>query len=342
MTSPFRLFSLPFVPLQQVLDNFGSQGIIILSLCSQRSKNIAVSYKGLSKDVQLQLMYSNSAFLGNEYTDIWEARDIQAVKGVRLPTLSSGKFQGVQYKIYEESLVTYWADRLTGLIKIGNYAREIFNRDIYQVRIGSKHAGDCRQLIEWTVDTQKSVEYFEYYDHGKTLDEDLNYLLENVKCSGYLSLSATPSYNYRPAKPPVFYLDDICIQYSFWIKQEDLLAMNCKSVRMGGATLTSQDFNVFLKHWMRGGCSKLKDFCVVLDGSINYATVLDGVEFIERGDDVERVYHIDEENTTKTIRGGFDIKRPNDNITATIRNGFEDRKRFGMFVWPDYGGNTCK
>ncbi|KAF1771435.1 hypothetical protein GCK72_003261 [Caenorhabditis remanei] len=340
MTTPFPLFSLPYVPLKEVLDNFGPHGIIILSLCSQRSKRIAISYKGPSKDTQLQLMYCNSAILANKYTEIWEAGDIQAIRGSPLPTLSSGQFRGVQYKMDEESLVTYWADRLTGLIEIGNYAREIFNRDIYQIRIGGKEAGDCRRLSEWTVDTQKSIEYLEYYDHGKTLDEDLNYMLGNLKCTGYLSLSAKPSQNYRPANPPVFHLDDICIQYSFWIKQEDLLAMNCKSVIMGSATLTSQDFNVFLKHWMTGACSKLKDFCVVVDNSIDYRILLDGVKFIKRGDDVERIYHIDKKNTKKKICGGFDIKRPNDNITATIRNGVEDRKRFWMFVWPDFGGNS--
>ncbi|EFP12253.1 hypothetical protein CRE_04211 [Caenorhabditis remanei] len=338
MSTPFRLFSLPFVPLKQVLDNFGPQGIIILSLCSQKSKSITISSRGLSKNVQLLLMHSDTAYLADENTTIWEARDIQAVRGSPLPTLSSGQFRGVQYKMDEELLVTFWEDELSGLIEIGSYAREIFNQDIY-VSIQGKHADDRRRLTKWTVATQKSIEYLEYYDHGKTLDEDLNYMLENVKCTGYLELYARPSENYRPAKPLVFNLDELKIIDSFWIKQEDLLAMNCMSVILRYSKLTSQDFNVFLKHWMTGGCSELENLCVFVDEPIDFEVVLHGVEFTEKGEDVERIY-VDEEESHYTIRGGFDIKRPEDNITATIRDGSEDRRRFWMSVWPDYAGNS--
>ncbi|KAF1771472.1 hypothetical protein GCK72_003298 [Caenorhabditis remanei] len=342
MNTAFRLFSLPFLPLKKVLDNFGPQGIIILSLCSQRSKSIAVSYRGPSKDVLLKLIYSHMGALSFEMTHIWKTEDIKKVGEARLPTLSNGKFRGVQFKMDGDCLVTYWEDKLTGLIEIGNYAREIFNQDISQVFIGGKYAVDYRRLIDWTMETQKTLEFFQFIEHEKTPDEDLDYILENVKCTGYLSLHATPSENFRPAKHPVFNLHEIFIHYSFWIKQEDLLAMNCKTVIMRGSKLTSRDLNVFLKHWLDGACSQLKELYVDVEEPINYEVLLDGVEFTERGDDVERVYHIDEENTKKTIRGGYDIKRPNDNIIATIRNGAEDRKRFYMFVWPDYAGNTCK
>ncbi|EFP12215.1 hypothetical protein CRE_04157 [Caenorhabditis remanei] len=329
MTTPFRLFSLLYVPLKQVLDNLGPHGIILLSLCSRRSKNLAVSYRGPSKNVQLHLMYGDSfGSLANDLTGVWEAIDIKNLGSVRLGTLPSGKFRDVQYKMDGDCLVTLWEDKRTGLIEIGNYAREIFNQDIYQVSIGDEQAVGYRRLIEWTMDTQKSIERF-YFGIKKTLDEDLDYILENLKCTGSLWLLARPSKNYRTAKPLVFNLNDIYICNSFWIKQRDLLGMNCKIITMHNSKLTSEDFNVFLKHWMSGGCSKLKQLLVFVKESINFESVLDGVEFIERGDDVERVLFVEEDRTPQTIRGGFDVKRSNVTATVFVSSG----NHFCMIVW---------
>ncbi|EFP12246.1 hypothetical protein CRE_04152 [Caenorhabditis remanei] len=274
-------------------------------------------------------MYGDSfGSLANDFTGVWEAIDIKNLGGVRLKTLSNGKFRGVQYKMNGDCLVTLWEDKLTGLIEIGNYAREIFNQDIYLVSIGDEHASDYRRLIEWTMDTQKSIEHF-HFVIKKTLDEDLDYILENLKCTGSLSLSAKPSKNYRTAKPLVFNLNDIYIRKSFWITQRDLLGMNCKIITMYNSKLTSEDFNVFLKHWMTGGCSKLELLLVFVEESINFESVFDGVEFIERGDDVERVYFVEEDRTPHTFRGGFDVKRSN--VTATVVGSAGDY--FCMIVW---------
>ncbi|EFP12204.1 hypothetical protein CRE_04208 [Caenorhabditis remanei] len=339
MTNPFRLFSLPFLPLKKVLDNFGPHGIIILSLCSQRSKSIAVTYSGPSKDVKLQLMYYNGIDLCHDFTDLINVDNVSYLEHLEdpiLPTVPIGKFRNVQYEMDGDCLVTYWYNELTGLTEIGNYAREIFNRDISQVSIGGADMDNYKRLIKWAMDTQGYIRDF-YFEPENTLDEDLDYVLENVKCTGCLSITAKPSENYRPAKPLVCDLDQLAIHYGFWIKQEDLLTINCRVVRMeGGSKLTSQNFNVFLKHWMTGGCSKLKLFHVSVEETINYETVLDGVEFIGRGDDVKREY-VNDENAVDIMTGGFDVKRQSDNITATIT---ESSKRFYMNVWPDFAGNS--
>ncbi|EFP12206.1 hypothetical protein CRE_04151 [Caenorhabditis remanei] len=306
MTTLFPLFSLPYVPFKQVLDNIGPQGIMILSLCSQRSKNVAITYSGASKDVKLQLMYcDNIGSLAYNSTDILEVIDIKELEDFIFPTLSNGHFRDVPYTMHEGCLVIFWEDTLTGLIEIGNYAREIFNRDINEINIGDFH-----------------------FESESTSDEDLDYVLENVKCTGLLSLSAKPSENYRPAKPLVFNLDELKINFSFWIRLSDLLAMNSKTVRMRGSKLTSHDLNVFLKHWMAGGCSQLKDFFVDVEEAIDYEIVLDGVEFTERGDGVERVY-VDKNRNPHTIRGGFDVKQSN--VTATIVGQY--RYTFWFIVW---------
>ncbi|EFP12201.1 hypothetical protein CRE_04156 [Caenorhabditis remanei] len=335
MTTPFPLFSLPYLPLKQVLDYFGPYGIIILSLCSQKSKSVAVSYRGPSKDVELELTSNDGFHLCHNFTNLIDVVNVSDLDDIILPTVSIGKFRHVQYEMDGDCLVTYWYNELTGLTEIGNYAREIFNRHIDKFSLISEDMNNNKRMIKWTMDTQGYIEDF-HFKSEKTLDEDLDHVLENVKCTGCLSLTAEPSENYRPANPPVFNFHKIYIQNSFWIKQEDLLAMNCKIVRLYDSKLTSRDFNVFLKHWMAGGCSKLKLLHVSGEEDINCESVLDGVEFIKRGDDVKRKY-VNEENKYYTMTGGFDIKRSSDDVHMTIANGW---KRFCMFVWPDFAGNS--
>ncbi|EFP12286.1 hypothetical protein CRE_04158 [Caenorhabditis remanei] len=135
MPHPFPLFSLPYIPLKQVLDSFGPHGIIILSLCSQRSKNVAVSYRGQSKDVQLKLKCCNGFHLCHDYTNLVDVENVLDLDDIVLPTVPIGKFRAVQYQMDGDCLVTYWYNELTGLTEIGNYAKEIFNRNIDEVSI---------------------------------------------------------------------------------------------------------------------------------------------------------------------------------------------------------------
>ena len=66
--------------------------------------------------------------------------------------------------------------------------------------------------------------------------------------------------------------------------------MDCIIIQLRDSKLSSQDLNVFLKHWMTGGCSKLKLIHISVKEPIDYAIVLDGVEFTERARDVARAY----------------------------------------------------
>ncbi|EFP12225.1 hypothetical protein CRE_04204 [Caenorhabditis remanei] len=338
MTTPFRLFYLPYLPLKQDLDNVGSEALIILSMCSLRSKSIAVSYRGPSKDVRLTLDFGLGDRL--EDSDEYYTNVLLVVKKGfpmghnTLETVRIGSFERVSVRMEflyvkgdKRGLITYWEDPVTGVAAIGDYGREIFNRDIYEVCIGEKQTNDDhRRAAEWFLKSQKSVQSL-HCDFKPKIDNDLDFILENFNYTENLSLHVKALEHYSPVRLPNFQIDNLSIIYSFWIKQEHLLTMDCKYIGLQDSTLSSRDFNVFLKHWMNGGCFQLKECCVDVPG-LDYQIVLDGVEFIKRGDDVERVF-VDEDRIPHTIRGGFDVKRSN--VTATVVNQSGDE--FWMIVW---------
>ncbi|EFP12221.1 hypothetical protein CRE_04207 [Caenorhabditis remanei] len=178
---------------------------------------------------------------------------------------------------------------MTGIAEIGYYACEVFNQDIYRVVIQGKQAGDYTgRAAEWVSKSQKSIQHLHYVSLEK--DYDLDFVLENFNYTKKLSLNLNPPSTYCPAKPPNFRVDVLYLYVSFWIKLCHLLAMDCKIIQLRDSKLSSRDLNVFLKHWMAGGCSKLKLLHVSVKEPIDYAIVLDGVEFTERARDVARVY----------------------------------------------------
>ncbi|EFP03470.1 hypothetical protein CRE_09529 [Caenorhabditis remanei] len=296
MPHPFPLFSLPYLPLKQVLDNFGAHAILCLSLCSLRSKRIAVSYRGSSKNVKLQLHFGfkNCLSYMEGFHLYWllsvENRSELLSVDRNLDTVKIGNFCNIPVETGKLGLSTYWEDCMVGITEIGDYAREVFNQDIYEVVIGEKKPDDVyERAAEYVTKSQKSIHSL-FCDFKPEIDNDLDFILENFNYTERLALDVNPPPEYCPAKPPNFNVDHLYILFSFWIKQDHLLTMNCKYIALQDSTLSSKDLNVFLKHFMNGGCSQLKEFNVIVDESIEYEVALNDVEFVEREKDVATVY----------------------------------------------------
>ncbi|EFO88588.1 hypothetical protein CRE_13680 [Caenorhabditis remanei] len=341
MSSAFPIFSLPFIPLKQVLDSFGSHAIINISLCSLRSKAVAISYRGPSKDVQLEL--------GNYYLQRYEKMTICFLLNVKetskmrkdriLDTVRIGDFRNVpvEMEMGGKVLTTYWDDRMIGLLEIANYAREIFNRDIYEINLGDEE--DLGQAVEWIRSVQGSIKSL-HCGFEPTNDSVLDYVLTNCKYTESLSLHVKPSDGYCPAKMPNFDIDELYLLPSFWIKQNHLLTMNCKYIVLQDSKLSNQDINVLVQHWMNGGCVKLKELLITVEVLIDYEEILEAVEFTAVTGDNLRDY-VNHEDVLLSIGSSFDIKRSTDGTTATIDEDGVDSQWFHMVVWPDFVGNSC-
>ncbi|KAF1771142.1 hypothetical protein GCK72_002967 [Caenorhabditis remanei] len=348
MSTVFHLFSLPYVPLKQVFDNFGPTGIFNISMTSRKSKNIAVSYRGPSKNVQFDLGFGvkdHVKFFDEEYFGLL----VQVLETSELPertlaTVRIGNFEiipvemGMLYQM--PCLKTYWKDRMVGLFEIGKYVREVFNRDIYKVMLGDEYAeNDHRRAIDWVLETQKSIEEI-YCEFTPRTDEDFEYLLEKLaRHAREFSFVVKPSDGYCPVKITHFMNDDLYLQPSFWIKLDHLLTMNCRSILLADSTLTYKDINLFLKHWMSGGCFELKNLDIRVEQSIDYETTLNGTDYTKRDKELRRDYET-EMDDTYTIKGGFDIKRSIDDVMATVLDDGANSKLFRMLVWPDFAENS--
>ncbi|EFP13065.1 hypothetical protein CRE_14396 [Caenorhabditis remanei] len=304
-STPFPLFSLPYLPLKQVFDNFGPHGIIIFSLCSQKSRNMAISYRGPSKDIKIEIHFVEMD--ENGY------------------------------------LKTYWEDRMVGMSILGDYIRQVFNQDIHKLLLGQEHKeNDHRRAVGWLMASQnEQVKHLCCNFEPKT-DKDLDDILEACNYTERLQLLVKPSENYRPTKMPNFNVIHLSLYPSFWIHLDHLLTMNARTIVLTDSKLSSGGINVFLKHWMNGGCFKLKYIVIFMDSSmdpINYQVVMNGIQCINRNRELKRSY-VNDENRPWTVRGGVDIQRSIDGVTATVLDRSHELNRFHLVVWPDFAGNS--
>ncbi|EFO90487.1 hypothetical protein CRE_07159 [Caenorhabditis remanei] len=101
-------------------------------------------------------------------------------------------------------------------------------------------------------------------------------------------------------------------------------------IHLDNASLSNSDLNVFLKHWLSGGCPRLKLFCARI-GSVDIFRVLTGLRH-----NVVRVENRRDYNSPFghqwTLWDGYDIQRA-DGVTATVH--YEPVEALVIAVWPE-------
>ncbi|EFP11936.1 hypothetical protein CRE_01460 [Caenorhabditis remanei] len=95
------------------------------------------------------------------------------------------------------------------------------------------------------------------------------------------------------------------------------------------STLTSSDVNVFLKHWLAGGCPRLKLFCLKT-GSVNILQVLTDLLHNAVLVDDHRDY-VSPFGYSINLSSGYDIRRA-DGVTATVCK--QENGTLIIAVWP--------
>ncbi|KAF1758956.1 hypothetical protein GCK72_015416 [Caenorhabditis remanei] len=137
-----------------------------------------------------------------------------------------------------------------------------------------------------------------------------------------------------PAENKIIYLvrdcDCLDIWHGQWVTIDNLLTMDGIDIILKSSTLTSSDVNVFLKHWLSGGCPRLKLFRARID-SVDILQVLDGLMhnavFVE-----DRRNYTSPFGYNRTLSFGYDTKRA-DGVTATVCE--QGNGTLAIAVWPE-------
>ncbi|KAF1759106.1 hypothetical protein GCK72_015567 [Caenorhabditis remanei] len=222
-------------------------------------------------------------------------------------------------------IISYWENTTEGSKVITDYVTNLFNIDVSDIWASKQSF----HIIQHVISRQKTpLRYVSYSDSSATSSEEMTYILKFCRPMSQLSMHLKPPQNFRfTEKFPKIDCLDISGE---WVTLDNLLTMDGIDIILGSSTLTSSDVNVFLKHWLSGGCPRLKFFLTRI-GSVNMFQVLDGLMhnavFVENSRDYTSPY-----GYSRTLSDGYDTQRE-DGVTATVH--YQPPRTLIIAVWPE-------
>ncbi|KAF1759161.1 hypothetical protein GCK72_015622 [Caenorhabditis remanei] len=278
MTSPFPLLHVPTLPLARIIDFMELNELVSLSFCSQKSHSVIKTLRKVPHDERLLVggPYINSSFLSlTNFGCVLSTRNISYISSSEKEEYVKlgGQKVRVEMALPCEYLKTYWEDKLTGLETITDYVSDLFNIDVSEVRV----CKDSFKMIEHVNIKQKTpLKKVVYIDWSASPSEDeMNYILRDCRCSSQICINSEALPNFRFSNN-FRRIDCLDISNSKWVTIDNLLTMDGIDIHLDNASLTNSDLNVFVKHWLSGGCPRLKLFSA-RTGSVDIFQVLSGL-----------------------------------------------------------------
>ncbi|CAL2042892.1 unnamed protein product [Caenorhabditis brenneri] len=318
--SRFPLFRLPFLALCRVLDFYGPQEIIRLSICSKRSlrvakkcwkkKGVVKAHLHAKKTTSVNLYFFDSGACYHYYQfAISKSVDLQEQK---VHNVRIGDAVGPSIHKKTET-VTYWGDKIFGIEQVVRYINDLFDAPITSIDLKSEgYENELIDTINCIMKVQESFQDCTLHAEDST-DECLAYLLNSCKITGELSIYGEPTRQFK--NDWNIHLDSIYISNGLCLTFQNLTNIDCQSLCIGQSSLTSQNLNQFLKNWQNGGNSRIRCARIALN-FMNNEVVTSGIETVQQPETVQRCYPC-ARNHTVMKRGGLDIKR-NDGTIGTI------------------------
>ncbi|EFO90209.1 hypothetical protein CRE_30317 [Caenorhabditis remanei] len=210
------------------------------------------------------------------------------------------------------NLVLQWyGDTTKGLKDTTDYVTDLFNIDVSEVCVFK----DAIKMIKWVNRRQKTpLKKIVYMNWGVIPSEVLIYILRDCTTLPEISIHAEAAPNFR-FSGNFRNIDCLDIWHGKWVTIDNLLTMDGIVISLEKSTLTNTDLNVFLRHWLSGGCPRLKLFSATT-GDVDILQVLHGLMhnavLVENRRDYTSLF-----GHQWILWDGYDIKR-SDGVTAPV------------------------
>lgn len=178
------------------------------------------------------------------------------------------KWSGWGCKVLEESY-----ERKFGFRQIIDRFLDVFEIPVFVMTvsdfIGKFDVGTLRVLFENLKVENLRLGYLIPPSH-------VNLLLEpqNLKISKKLVLKSTPS----TPEDLSFGMEELQIEHSDWLELGQLLRIRCKSVDLGFTSLTSNNWNLYLKFWKSAALTDIRELKARSEDGWNVEKLLHGLD----------------------------------------------------------------
>ncbi|EFO98293.1 hypothetical protein CRE_30339 [Caenorhabditis remanei] len=324
MTSSLPLLSIPYVPLNKIIDFMESSSLVSMSLCSQKSRSVIKTHRRKSIDGRLHISYNDERFHISFNTFLEQFPVLGVINLSKMPSSVreeciklNGKQVPVRLNSQRGFLLTYWEDEVEGLKSLTDYITSLFNIDVLEITFTKKSIW----MIDWVNSRQQTpiaTASCEKWEDTLT-EEEYTHILKNCRSSFETAI--------YPSPPPNFsfhenfrQIDCFIIHKSGWVTIDNLLTMDGIEIILQKSSLTCIQINIFLKHWLAGGCPRLK-LMLVETGSVDFNAI-----FMDLQDNVVLVEDMRKYTSPfgseQHLINGFDLQREDGAIATVCYDGY--------------------
>ncbi|CAO4364032.1 unnamed protein product [Caenorhabditis nigoni] len=235
----FRFLQLDFVTIREVLNILDPFDYINFSKASKRCRKLSTIKK--SYEVFFYIRDNPEVLIGN--------RPIYyGVKWTKEKEKDGTRDDRTEPDQLQEIVVKYSENPSDSMKELYLYARSLMSINIGVVSFYmNDFKGKCREIFDGLRSTFHKVLIFQI--HGKDQrKEELQYILDNVKCTRFLQIYATTIEELSLKVPET--IDDLHIEYGSWITLDYLMSLKMSTIILRNTNLTNEDINGIYKSWM--------------------------------------------------------------------------------------------
>ncbi|EFP00811.1 hypothetical protein CRE_02789 [Caenorhabditis remanei] len=250
---------------------------VSLSFCSQKSRSVIKTQRKAPFNGRLCVSEgfdSNLSFRTfRNYDCVLSVSDCSYFSNSERSNYVKMNGQDVPVQVHRSdgNLVSYWRNTTDGLKTITDYVTNLYNIDVSEVCV-SKNA---IKLIKWVIRRQKTPLESVTVCGVTSSEEELIYILRDCETLSQIEICSFSPRNFRFSEK-FRRIDFLDIWYGEWVTLDNLLTMDGIDIILGSSSLSNNDVNVFLEHWLSGGCPRLKLFCARI-GTVDILQSLDGL-----------------------------------------------------------------
>ncbi|EFP00956.1 hypothetical protein CRE_20729 [Caenorhabditis remanei] len=341
MSHRFPLLFVPQLVLTEIIKFLKPAELVTLSLCSKRCRILVKIHRKKSTRVSIQLFNGHVPRVGvciNTNNNSYNVLGSFGGYRFHFESANKEKYKKIENLVISGHMitcaidqrtgysVTFWDDNTQGLKIITDYVCNLFRSTVRTVSIDQYSSW----IVDWINKKQKSpINRMIINDHMDDLKKpNLLQVLRSFRGTEKLLIVASPpklfKFPYKFEK-----VSTLIIKNGFWLTVDNLIDLDCVSMKIKNTNLSSLEINMFLLNWMTGS-SRLRCFQIEVTRG-NFNEVIKDVEHLIELFEGTRVYKWDNIADIH-FHGGYNIRR-DDGITATISVG---PKLIIFAVWPDW------
>lgn len=326
-TKPLPILLLPTLVQNHVLRGMDPFNQMDFSTCSIRCKSIVKSSckNQWSAVIKISNHINIKLFKRNDCSKYWNV----VISDKTLPEVSP-EFQEMTKMIQSEDEISKMEETLSShedILKLHSIA-------MVYLQFG-KHQNEIERVLKFLNTGLPKIEimHLETKDPVRNLtDSEYKCLLENTSSVENIHIGQEID---NPDKLPLTFKVNIFSNYARWIKLEDIQSLNCSALMLKTTVFTNDDVVKFIKYWIKGGNSSLREFIFQMDNiDIEYIGTKLGAEV--RDPDLRRPF-TDYFGMAGNVTGGFDVRRESDQILATVYRDIncDCGRCLGFIIWKD-------